>query len=641
MLTTIDIESAFRDSATMRGLVLPNRLVADGALHRCGTIKKPSVMDGAYLLHLDGIAAGGFENHADGAGWENWCSRAENEMSDLEIGQHRQRMVAAKKLRDDEMTVKRARAAAEAAHIWNRSGVAGFHTYLTKKGIKPHGARVDGQNLVLSLTDIKGEIHSFQTIDPDGDKRFLSGGRKQGCFYAIGNSANVTTAFVTEGFATGASVYEATGIPVFVAFDCGNLRPVAEALRKRWPRAEIVICADDDAQTAGNPGVSHASAAAVAARGLVAIPKFGQYRTDAQTDFNDVHKHLGMDVLKQQLSQFIGPTFSPSMSRLSGEAQERIEESRHILRFGVKFLDDALGGIMRTDIVLIGARTGVGKTQMATIITKANCRAGKRVHYFALEAEDKEIERRWKYQILAGLYYKSSNGGHRPIRYLDWRMGNLEAELSQFDEQAEELLSAMCQNLHTYYKVGSFTSDDFAKHFADVQENTDLVVLDLFSHVDSDDENDNRAAKKIIHQIRIAALRAKRPVVIIGHVRKTDPRFGALVPTEEDFNGSKELVNTATKAIMIAPDYGIVSDDPALWSTFVKVVKCRTDSSVTRYCARVVYDLRSDSYRQEYALGRLTGGGKEWADLTAEQIPSWKNDPRSPAIDSVPLGDDE
>lgn len=639
MANTIEIEAAFRDAATERGLALPARLAADGTLHRCGTTEKPHQMDGAYILHLDGIAAGGFENHRDGLDWQNWCSLTENEMSDAERAGHRHRMVAAKKTRDEEISIKRARAKREAQHIWNRSAVATSHPYLAKKGIKPNSARIDGGSLVISIQDITGEIHSLQTIDADGGKLFLPGGRKQGCFFPIGKLGNVTAIFIAEGFATGASVHEATGIPVAVAFDCGNLKPVAEALRKRWPRAKITVCADDDWKTAGNPGLEKAADAAKATGAMVATPIFGRDREPNQTDWNDLHQAAGIEDVRRLLGKYVGPTFSSLPSRLVDEAKERVEEGRHVLRFGVKFLDDLLGGIMRTDLILIGARTGVGKTGLATSIAEANCYTGKRVHYFALEAEDKEIERRMKYKIIARLYY-SQPGGHRPISYLDWRMGKIEDDVGRFNDQADEELSRLCRTLHTFYKEESFTSDDFAAHFDSIQGESDLIILDLFSEVDSDDENENRAARKIITRIRNVALHAKKPVVIVGHVRKSDPRFAPLVAGEEDFYGSKALVNAITKGIMLAPDYDTETNDPMLWSTFIKAVKCRPESARTRYCGKMLFDVRSDSYRQEYLLGRLVNGGKKWEALNQDQVPAWSANPRELPVDSIPVEDE-
>src|SRR5690348_4241502 len=104
----------------------------------------------------------------------------------------------------------------------------------------------------------------------------------------------------------------------------------------------------------------------------------------------------------------LGATFDNFGGRIKGERVERLEMAKRRLSFGVKFLDDALGGIAQKDIVLLGAKTGIGKTTMASIIAESNAEKGRHVHYFALEAEDREIERRIKFRILSRLAYQRS-----------------------------------------------------------------------------------------------------------------------------------------------------------------------------------------------------------------------------------------
>jgi len=62
----------FRSALTRRGIIPPAHIQADGQLHRCDSEGKHGKKDAAYVLHLDGLPAGGFENHCDGQGWENW-----------------------------------------------------------------------------------------------------------------------------------------------------------------------------------------------------------------------------------------------------------------------------------------------------------------------------------------------------------------------------------------------------------------------------------------------------------------------------------------------------------------------------------------------------------------------------------------
>ena len=82
-----------------------------------------------------------------------------------------------------------------------------------------------------------------------------------------------------------------------MAYNCGNLLPVCQELRRRLPTARIVVCADNDHATEGNPGLTHAREAATAAHARLAVPE-GM----TGTDFNDVQAELGITNVTRQLS---------------------------------------------------------------------------------------------------------------------------------------------------------------------------------------------------------------------------------------------------------------------------------------------------------------------------------------------------
>ncbi len=203
------------------------------------------------------------------------------------------------------------RVALKAAAIWAAAKPApADHPYLVRKSIGPGDLRVytgdlvirdmacDGA-LIVPARDLKGKIWTVEFIAPSGDKRFLAGGRKSGsCGWVGGAVADVV--LIGEGYATCATV-AGSGYPVAVAFDSGGLLAIAEALRGTYPQAAIVLCADDDAQTEGNPGVTKATAAAAAVGGLLAVPVFGADRPEGATDFNDLAAHLGLDEVCAQI----------------------------------------------------------------------------------------------------------------------------------------------------------------------------------------------------------------------------------------------------------------------------------------------------------------------------------------------------
>jgi len=175
------------------------------------------------------------------------------------------------------------------AELWklSREEMPADHPYLIKKRVKPYGIRwqQSGNLLVIPVQDMAGTLHGLQFIDPEGSKRFKSDTDKLGHFHRIPGKGKIV---ICEGYATGASIHEATGFCVLVAFDAGNLLPVSTAAREKWQDRQIIIAADDDYATAGNPGLTKATAAARAITGLLAIPSFPDNRGVKDTDFNDM-----------------------------------------------------------------------------------------------------------------------------------------------------------------------------------------------------------------------------------------------------------------------------------------------------------------------------------------------------------------
>lgn len=255
----------------------PLDVVADGCLQRFRVVgDKPGSRNGWLVVHADPTVAI-FGSWRLGSS-HIWTPKRDTPCSPAERAAVRERLRAAQAARDRERDRDQADAAERARVLLGRSALAlAAHPYLLKKKIKPHGARMLRGDLVLPLRDTAGKLWSLQFIGPDGQKRFLAVGRTRGCYYPIGG-APVSTLLVCEGFATGGTLHEATGWPVAVAFNANNLEPVACALREKFPSVRAVVCADDDAATPGNPGLTRATAAARAVGGRVVYPNFGGVR---------------------------------------------------------------------------------------------------------------------------------------------------------------------------------------------------------------------------------------------------------------------------------------------------------------------------------------------------------------------------
>lgn len=284
------ITDHFAQAISAAGLVSPDTIHADGQLHRFNATGKRGDSAGWYVLHADGLAAGVFGCWRTGL-TETWCSKADSALTQAERATMLQRVQVAKLQRAETLQACQQQAQAVAVSRWEMAAPAGQHPYLDTKGIQPYSLRTDGSMLLVPMRDTHGTVHSLQTISATGEKRFMAGGRVRGCYHSVG--CPDVAIVVGEGMATMHSVRAATGLAVAAAFSASNLSPVAQALRRKFPALPIILAADDDHATEGNPGLTAARAAALAVGGQVVVPQFSADRPRKATDFNDLFSLAG------------------------------------------------------------------------------------------------------------------------------------------------------------------------------------------------------------------------------------------------------------------------------------------------------------------------------------------------------------
>ncbi len=198
--------------------------------------------------------------------------------------------------------------------------------YLDRKLVGNYGCKIDETgNLIVPFYNEKGYLRTLQTIYPDGFKKFEKGAEVKGNYHKIHfglvdkvQAEYFGKIFVGEGYATMATIHEATKYPCVVAANAGNLKPVLEKLITLYPKAQFVICADNDLSLRehsqgsnrmmwANPGVEAAiECCALPSQKIinVLIPDFSQISQEHHlTDFNDLHCHSGIDVVKNQIMQ--------------------------------------------------------------------------------------------------------------------------------------------------------------------------------------------------------------------------------------------------------------------------------------------------------------------------------------------------
>ena len=211
---------------------------------------------------------------------------------------------------------ERARKAEKAAHAasraWRQYLPTGESDYLERKGVQAYGLRFSPSGngtVAVPMMDERGQVHGLQLIRGKDrgnklEKEYWPAGlNKTGHYHLIGGTPR-GICIVCEGYATAASLHEALGSPVAVAFDAGNLLPVAKAISKVYRGVKVLVCADDDYRTTGNPGVTSAQMAALAVSGSHLAPVFADPRPEDRkgpTDFNDLHALEGLAVVRAKV----------------------------------------------------------------------------------------------------------------------------------------------------------------------------------------------------------------------------------------------------------------------------------------------------------------------------------------------------
>ncbi len=298
--------------------------------------------------------------------------------------------------------------------------------------------------------------------------------------------------------------------------------------------------------------------------------------------------------------------------------------------FGIQFLDDATGGMYPNDLIVIGSKPGVGKTELVTNIAYQNISRGKRVYLFALEASHLEITSRIKFKLTAQKFYAQPNlvlyGPH--FNFRNWFEGKLEDRAAPLESEVELEWKQLFSQFFVQYKSGDFGAEQLKASILSIKDQADVIIIDHLHYIDQDDVNENRGMESIMKILRDLSLMSNKPIILVAHVRKSDSRFKTLMPDLEDFHGSSNISKICTKAIFLAP---VLSPIEGLkWNqypTYMRIGKNRMDGSVTRFTSIMIFDVTKNEYEKKYKLGRLSLDGKEFAALEAKEEPEWHSNP--------------
>lgn len=337
-MTLPEVIEQFRSAITTAGMTPPDHIEADGKLRRIALDgDKKGKRNGWYVLHVNGSPAGAFGN------WKTderhtWHANGETKFSKEE----RQKFESQRAAREAKDKRRQEAAAKRAESIWSAAQVCERHDYLNRKNVHSYGLRVaENGNLIIPLRDADGKICTLQFISGDGEKRFLSHGRKRGCYFAIGKPNG--TIILAEGYATAASIHEASGQAAAVAFDAGNLKHVAEALHTKYPDTKLIVAADNDESGAGERAAKETG-----------LPYAMPPKTS--DDFNDLYLREGAEAVQQVITMIVNSGHHQETETVSFRCFASIEAKP------IRWL--WTGRIARGKVSMIAGHPGLGKSQI-------------------------------------------------------------------------------------------------------------------------------------------------------------------------------------------------------------------------------------------------------------------------------------
>ncbi len=272
----------FRAAMRDAGLSGVDHIEADEQIHRFRVEgDKPGSRNGWYVNFGN---VGAFGSWKEGVS-HTFSSKDRRYMSGWERQEFQKQIRRMCEAKDKARRKSQDAAAAKCLELWNQASPAcPEHGYLIKKQVKPYGLRQRGDVLVVPVVNAQGELRSLQRIYASGDKRFFPDGEITGCYCSIGELTDIV--YLCEGWATGATINESSGCGVAVAFNAGNLKPVALNLRRKFPSQKFIIAADNDHAKPTNTGLAKGREAAATAGMQIVFPTFPSGSTG--TDFNDL-----------------------------------------------------------------------------------------------------------------------------------------------------------------------------------------------------------------------------------------------------------------------------------------------------------------------------------------------------------------
>lgn len=295
-----------------------------------------------------------------------------------------------------------------------------------------------------------------------------------------------------------------------------------------------------------------------------------------------------------------------------------------ICEYPIQYLQDALSGILPSQLIIIGSDTGIGKTEIANMIAFHNTLRGKEVYLFALEGAWDEVIQRERYKRIVQKAFVLNRGLYEKLSYDRFMAGSLTKEIKEvWKDNDEATLKAAYQKLHVYTRRNPLDKKTIITQLERIHDKADLVVIDHLQYFDFFTQREHSEITEIMKNVRMLTSKYKVPVVLVSHLRKKSN--DRVFPDNNDFHGSSNIAKQADACIILSPV--AMDENPLenqisnnLYATGIRITKAR--SGISQNILGVVdFDFATKKYRENYTLKLIGAYGIQ--DYDFSKYPKW------------------
>ncbi len=286
------------------------------------------------------------------------------------------------------------------------------------------------------------------------------------------------------------------------------------------------------------------------------------------------------------------------------------------IKYPISYLTDALGGMLKSELMIIGADSGIGKTEIVNKIAYLNAMNKKNVYVFSLEGDKYEFANRCRYGYYLAHLKESRNWGLY-CSYRDFLMNRIpEAGQTLLDGIDKQIVKEL-GTLKVYSREQDLTIERFESHLERIKDRADLIIIDHLHYFEFS-KREYDAINEIMKRLKKIQDRCRVPIILVSHLRKKDKQ--RVFPDQEDFHGSSNIVKQADTCVLLGhvdldEEQDIASGK---YKTGVRIVKSRTGFP-GKILGILEYDLETRKYSKEYTLALC---GSHYMSMMKEK-PKW------------------